>query len=103
MITAEPRIALPMDRIRAFCDKYGVAEFALFGSVLRDDFGPDSDVDVLLTFRTGHGFTFENTPDIQDDLEGMFGRRVDVVEKSRIRNPFRRAAILNSYRVVYAA
>ena len=99
----QPRIHLPIEQIRAFCQRYGVVEFALFGSVLRDDFGPDSDVDVLLTFRPGHGFTFENTPEIHDELARLFGRPVDVVEKSRIRNPFRRRAILNSYQVIHAA
>ena len=97
-------VDLPLDRIKAFCEKYGVEEFSLFGSVLRDDFGPESDVDVMLKFKPGHGFTFENTPDIQDELRAMFGgRAVDVVEKGRIRNPFRRHAILSNYRVVYAA
>ena len=96
-------IELPIKRIEEFCRKYGVQEFSLFGSVLRDDFGPDSDVDVMLKFLPGHGFTFENTPQIYADLEGIFGRPVDVVEKDQIRNPFRRHAIMNSYRVVYAA
>ncbi len=97
------RIELPMQLIGEFCRKYGVEQFALFGSVLREDFGPDSDVDVMLKFKPGHGFTFENTPDIQDELTAMFGRPVDVIEIGRIRNPFRRHAIMNSYRVVYAA
>ena len=96
-------VALPTQQIKEFCDKYGVEQFALFGSVLRDDFGPDSDVDVMLKFKPGHGFTFENTPDIQDELRAMFGRRVDVIEMGRIRNPIRRQAIMASHRVVYAA
>src|SRR2546421_1545406 len=96
-------IAVPLEQIKAFCAKYGVEEFALFGSVLRDDFGPESDIDVMLKFRPGRGFTFENTPEIQEDLERMFGRPVDVIEKERIGNPFRRAAIMNSYRVIHAA
>lgn len=102
-MVANARIELPMRQIEEFCRKYGVEEFSLFGSVLRDDFGPDSDVDVMLKFKPGYGFTFENTPDIQDDLERIFGRAVDVIEKDRIRNPFRRQAIMSSYRVVYAA
>src|SRR5438128_7201314 len=94
---------LPMKQIEEFCRKYGVEEFSLFGSVLRDDFGPQSDIDVMLKFKPGHGFTFENTPDIQDELEAIFGRAVDVLEKGRIRNPFRLHTIMNSYRVIYAA
>jgi predicted nucleotidyltransferase len=102
-MVAEPRIPIPKDRIETFCRKYGVEEFSLFGSVLRDDFGPESDVDVMLKFLPGHGFTFENTPDIQDDLRAIFGRPVDVIEKGRIRNPIRRQRIMSNYRVLYAA
>ncbi len=98
-----PRIALPLPEIEAFCRKFGVEEFALFGSVLRDDFDGQSDIDVMLEFKPGHGFTFENTPEIQDELERIFARRVDVVEKNRIRNPFRRHSILSNHQVVYAA
>jgi uncharacterized protein len=90
-------------QIEAFCQKYSVQEMSLFGSAIRPDFRPDSDVDVMLQFEPGHGFTFENTPDIQDDLERLFGRAVDVIEKGRIRNPIRRAAIMGNYRVIYAA
>ena len=99
----QPKIDIPIERIKAFCAKWGVEEFSLFGSVLRDSFGPESDVDVMLKFKPGHGFTFENTPEIQDELEAIFGRPVDVIEKDRIRNPFRRHAIMSSYQVVYAA
>ena len=94
---------LPMPKIEAFCRKYGVAEFSLFGSILREDFGPHSDVDVMLEFKPDHGFTFENTPDIQDELRAIFDRPVDVIEKGRIRNSIRRNAIMNSYQVIYAA
>ena len=97
------KIELPTRQIEAFCRKYGVEEFSLFGSVLRDDFGPHSDVDVMLKFFPGHGFTFENTPDIQDELQGLFNRPVDVIEKGRVRNPLRRRAIMSSFQVVYAA
>jgi len=96
-------IDLPRDAIARFCERFGVEAFALFGSVLRDDFGPESDVDVMLKFKPGNGFTFENTPDIQDALEAMFARPVDVIEMGRIRNPIRRKAIMESHRVVYAA
>jgi hypothetical protein len=99
----QPHIPLPIPRIEAFCRKYGVEEFSLFGSVLRDDFRLDSDIDVMLKFESGRGFTFENTPDIFDELREIFGRPVDVVEKGRIRNPFRRRSIMSSYQVVYAA
>lgn len=96
-------IDVPMEKIEEFCRKYGVAELSVFGSVLRNDFGPDSDVDVMLTFQPGYGFTFENTPDIEDELRATFGRPVDVIEKGQIRNPFRRQSIMSNYRVLYAA
>jgi uncharacterized protein len=99
---AKLRIELPQAEIASFCDRFGVEQLALFGSVLREDFGPDSDVDVLLKFKPGHGFTFENTPDIDDELRRVFKRPVDVIEMGRIRNPIRRKAIMDSYRVVYA-
>lgn len=96
-------IALQLNKIAEFCQRHGVRRLSLFGSGLRDDFGPDSDVDVLVEFESGRGFTFENTPVITDELRAIFGRPVDVVEKGRIRNRFRREAILSSYRVVYGA
>ena len=96
-------VDIPLEQIEAFCRKHGVNELSLFGSILREDFGPESDVDVMLQFAPGHSFTFENTPDIQDELRSIFGRSVDVIEKGRISNPIRRRAIMSSYRVVYAA
>lgn len=97
-----PRIPIPTDALRAFCTRWGVLEFALFGSVLRDDFGPESDVDVMIEFLPGRGFTFENTPEIIDELRALLGRRVDVVEKNRIQNPYRRASMMAGRQVVYA-
>lgn len=97
------RLGVSSSAIAAFCERFGVAELALFGSILRDDFGPDSDIDVMLTFKPGFGFTFENTPEIQDELQRIFGRPVDVIEKGRIRNPIRRQNIMSNHRVIYAA
>ena len=98
------RVGLPLERIEAFCRKWKVAEFALFGSVVRDDFRPDSDVDVMVTFFPGGGYDFHSLPDFLDELSDLFGgRKVDVVEKHLITNPFRRHAILTTAQVVYAA
>ena len=96
-------IELPTERIAAFCEKWGVGELALFGSVLRDDFGPDSDVDVLVTFRPGASMTFEGFLDMRDELSQIFGREVDLVEKRLVTNPFRRHEILTTKKVLYAA
>ena len=98
-------VDLPLGRIGEFCRRWGIVEFSLFGSVLRNDFAPDRDVDVLITFAPGSpGITFENRPVILDELSAIFGgRRVDLVEKDLIRNPFRRYSILTTAKVVYAA
>lgn len=97
------QITIDRARIAAFCRKWHVHELALFGSVLRQDFHPDSDVDVLVTFAAGGGITFENRVEMLDELAAIFGRQVDLVDEAAIRNPFRRRAILAAKEVVYAA
>lgn len=102
----EAGIELPYDRIAEFCRRWKIVEFALFGSVLRDDFGPESDVDVLVTFAPEARTTLFDLVDMQDELSELFGRSVDVVSRrgvERSENPFRRRAILGTARVVYAA
>ena len=93
-------------RIGEFCKKWEVAEFAVFGSALRADFGPDSDIDVLVTFKPDSKRSLFELAQMQEELEGMFGRQVDLVTRSGIessRNYLRRKAILSSARVVHAA
>ncbi len=102
-MTTEPRILVPAERIEAFCRAWGVREFSLYGSVLRDDFLPGSDVNVMLEFAAGCGFTFENTPALVAELEALYGRRVQVVEKCRITNRHLRESIMAGRRVLYAA
>ncbi|MGP8049596.1 MAG: nucleotidyltransferase family protein [Desulfobaccales bacterium] len=102
-IKIKSNIQIPLDKVEGFCQKWKVKEFALFGSVLREDFSPDSDLDVLATFAPGGGITFDNRVQMQDELAGIFGRQVDLVEKDSIRNPFRRHHILTTKEVVYAA
>ena len=100
-----PRITLDKDRIAEFCRKWNVVEFALFGSVLRDDFRPDSDVDVLVSFSSDSHTTLFDLVHMQDELEGIIGRGVDLVSKRAIeqsRNPIRRGDVLGSAEVVYA-
>jgi len=102
-----PEIAshpLPLKQIEAFCRKYGIAEFSLFGSILRDDFAPGSDVDVLVTLEPGRTMTIESYLDMRGELSAMFGgREVDLVQKRLLSNPFRRHEILTTRRVIYAA
>ena len=98
-----PQIDIPRDKIEDFCRRWKIKEFAFFGSVLREDFRPDSDIDVLVTFEPDGGITFDNRVEMRDELADIFGRQVDLVEKDAIRNPFRRHDILTTKEVVYAA
>ena len=100
------RIPVPLDAIEAFCQRWQIVEFALFGSVLRDDFGPESDVDVLITYGPQAEQTFNNLMAMYDELEALFERKVDLVDRESIQrsyNYIRRNAILNSARMIYAA
>jgi len=76
---------------------------ALFGSAVRGDFSADSDVDVLVTFAQDAGWDLYDLMDMQDELESIFGRKVDLVEKDGLRNPFRRKSILEEARIIYGA
>ena len=96
-------VQVPQDRIEAFCRKWKIREFALFGSVLRDDFRPDSDVDVLVTFDPDADHSFGDWLDMQDELAEMFGRKVDMVRKELIENRFIRRHIMNNHQILYAA
>ena len=99
----DPRIPIDHDRIARLCRKWLITELALFGSVLRPDFGPESDVDVLVTFDAAALWSLWDLVAIRDELEAIFQRKVDLVEKQALKNPFRRHAILTSHQVIYAA
>ncbi|HIK15361.1 MAG TPA: nucleotidyltransferase family protein [Leptolyngbyaceae cyanobacterium M33_DOE_097] len=94
-----------MERIKAFCDRWQIIEFALFGSVLRDDFRPDSDIDVLVTFAPEAKRGLSETLQMKDELQTIFGRKVDFIVKAAIErseNWLRRKNILESAQVIYA-
>jgi hypothetical protein len=74
------RIPLDRDRIAEFCRRWKVTEFAVFGSVLRDDFRPDSDIDVLVTFAPSATWSAFDLVEMKDLLEALFARKVVVVE-----------------------
>lgn len=97
------RIPLPLAAIETLCRKWKVQELALFGSVLREDFSSESDVDVLVTFDPDAPWSAWDLIKMQEELEAALGRRVDLVERNALRNPFRRREILRSHQVVYAA
>jgi predicted nucleotidyltransferase len=99
------RITLPRKKIAEFCRRRQVVEFSLFGSVLREDFRPDSDVDVLVTFAPDAQVSLFDLVDMQDELEIIFKREVDLVEKQAVlesRNYIRRKSILANTRIIYA-
>jgi predicted nucleotidyltransferase len=99
-------IDLPKEKIAEFCRKWKVKEFALFGSVLQEDFGPSSDMDVLVTFEPDARHTLFDHVDMQEELKIIFKRNVDLVSRRGIeqsRNYIRRNAILSSAELIYAA
>lgn len=100
------RVDLPADAIADFCRRWSIVEFAVFGSALRDDFRPDSDVDVLVAFEPGAQWSFQNWLDMTRELEAILGRRVDLVERRAVeqsRNYIRRRHILSHLERVYVA
>ncbi|MFH1108022.1 MAG: nucleotidyltransferase domain-containing protein [Planctomycetota bacterium] len=100
-------LELPVDVIADVCRKHGVEELAVFGSVLRDDFGPDSDLDFLVVFKNNDaGPWMGKFMDLEEALSQVLGRRVDVVDKRGVEqseNYIRRRDILSSAKVIYVA
>jgi predicted nucleotidyltransferase len=98
---AEPRIPIPLEAIAEFCRRHHIVRLALFGSVLRADFGPDSDVDVLVEFDPDHvpGLAFF---DMQDELTEILGRPVDLNTPGFL-SPYFREAVLASANTLYDA
>lgn len=97
---------IPTEKLAEFCRRWRITEMSLFGSALRDDFGPESDIDILVTFAPDAHPTLFTLQDVQTELEALFGRRVDIMTRRAVelsRNPWRRRAILESSRVLYAA
>jgi len=90
-------------KLTELCRKWKVTELSFFGSVLREDFGPDSDIDVLITFQPDAPWSLWDLMEMKEELEILFGRSVDLVEKEALRNPWRKREILSTYKVVYAA
>ena len=97
------RLGAAWEEIRRFCQRWEVVELSLFGSILRPDFRPESDIDVLITFRPDAQWSLMEWVQMRDELQSLFGRRVDLVEKQAMRNPFRRKSILSTQQVIYAA
>lgn len=98
-------IDLPMEAIAQFCDRWQVIEFALFGSVLRDDFRSNSDIDVMVQFHPDAHPTFSHLDQMEVELKTIFHRDIDLITRQGIetsRNYLRRREILSSAQVIYA-
>ncbi len=96
------QLPIPTGEIEEFCHRWRIRRMSLFGSVLRPDFSPSSDIDVLVALREDAGLSLWDWVTMKDELETLLSRKVDLVEESGLRNPFRRHAIMNTRKVVYA-
>ena len=99
----ERRLNIRIDELAKFCRRWQIVEFAVFGSVLTEEFGPNSDIDVLVTFAAAAGHSLFELAEIESELSMIFGRQVDLLEKAGLRNPFRRYHILRTCEILYAA
>lgn len=104
MMDGQARIDVPMEGIESFCRKWKVQRMWLFGSVLREDFGPDSDVDVLVEFAPDVRWSLLDLVGAEQELASIFGRPADLVERQCVEqssNWIRRRHILSSARALY--
>ena len=97
------KFRLPRKKIAEFCKRWSITEFSLFGSVLRPDFTPQSDIDVLVSIDPQAHIGLFELAEMQIELENLFKRPVDLVEKEGLRNPYRRQEILKTAQVIYAS
>ncbi len=97
-------IELPYEALEDYCRRWKINKMEVFGSILRDDFGPDSDVDFLVTFDPAARLSLFDLVDAEDELAAIVGRPVDLVEREPIeqsRNWMRRKLILGSAQTIY--
>lgn len=98
-------IQLPEAKISDFCDRWKIRELALFGSVLRDDFRADSDLDFLVTFNSDADWSLFDRVQMQQELANILKRKIDLVSKraiERSQNWIRRREILETAKIIYA-
>lgn len=99
-------IKLPEDKLKEICLKNQVKELSIFGSALRDDFNSSSDIDLLVTFNDNTGYSLFDIVRIKEEFEQFLERPVDLVNRNAIersKNKYRKKAILESAKVIYAA
>ncbi len=95
-----PHIKTEPVRIADFCQKWKISELALFGSELREDLRPDSDIDLLISFSPEVSWRLFDWLDMIEDLQTFFGRNVDLICKEGLKNPCRRNSILQTCEVI---
>jgi len=96
------RISIDRERLADFCQRNHIRKLSLFGSVLRDDFGPDSDVDVLVEFEPGHAVGFITMAGMEIELSEILGRKADMRTPAELSRYFRQE-VLDEAEVQYAA
>jgi uncharacterized protein len=100
------RVSIPRKKLAEFCKRWKISELAFFGSVLREDFRPSSDIDLLVSFGPRARISLFDLVRMQNELREIFGREVDLVERRAIEkseNYIRRKNILSKIKVIYAA
>jgi uncharacterized protein len=96
-------VHLDRQALEAFCRKWRIRELSIFGSAVRDDFSPESDLDFLITFEPAAGWDLFDLVTMKEEMESICGRPVDLVEAEALRNPWRKYEILKTREIVYAA
>lgn len=98
-----PQVRLDREALAGFCRRWRIRELSLFGSALREDFGPESDLDFLVSFENDAGWDLWDLATMRDDLISIAGRDVDIAFKEALRNPYRRKEILGNREVIHGA
>lgn len=99
-------IDIPKKQIAEFCRRWNIAEFALFGSVLRDDFDLDSDLDILVTFGPEADWSLLDHLKMERELSDILGQKIELLSKRAVEqshNVIRRREILDTAEVIYVS
>lgn len=98
-----PKYELNEKELIELAKQFKVKQLYLFGSVLREDFNAQSDIDIMVVFDSDTEFSYFDLYDFKEKLQQLFNRRIDLIEKDGLVNPFRRSEILSTARLIYAA
>lgn len=100
-MTSKIKIKINSDDLARLCMKWKVDKLAFFGSVVREDFGPESDIDMVVWFQENSGLSLLDIVDMKEEFEAFFDRDVDIVELEAVTNPFSKKIIDRDMQVVY--